>query len=161
MSGWHLAEVNVARWKVHPDSPEAADFINNLERVNMLAERSEGFVWRLLDESGNPFGPDTIVTMSMWESMQHLRDFVYRSYHRKILARREEWFSHMETAHMALWWMPAGQLPDLAEAERRIRQLDGHGPTAEAFTFRQPFDAPVKPVYASISGRGAMPSASR
>jgi heme-degrading monooxygenase HmoA len=143
MTDWHLAEVNVAHWKVHPDSPEAADFIKNLNRVNLLAERSNGFIWRLLDESGNPFGEDTIVTMSLWRSMPHLRDFVYRSYHRKILARREEWFSQLETAHMALWWVPAGHLPDLPEAQDRIQALDRNGPTAEAFTFRQPFDAPV------------------
>lgn len=143
MSDWHLAEVNVARWKVHPDSPEAAGFINNVNRVNLLAEQSEGFVWRLLDESGNPFGANTIVTLSLWESMQHLKDFVYRSYHRKILARREEWFSHMETAHMAMWWVPAGHLPDLMEAQERIQTLGRNGPTADAFTFRQPFDAPA------------------
>lgn len=151
MSGWQLAELNIARWKVDPESPAAADFINNIDRINALAESSPGFVWRLKDEdTGNamavdqPFGPEFIVNLSVWESIEALKSYVYKTSHREILARRQEWFSHMELAHMVMWWVPAGHQPDLAEAHARLQRLDRDGPSVEAFTFRQPFDAPVE-----------------
>jgi len=152
MSLYHLAEVNVAHWKVHPDSPEAADFINNLNRVNLLAENSPGFVWRLLDDSDTPFGDDHIVTMSIWETSRHLKDFVYRSYHKTVFGRRDEWFHEMSVPSMALWWVPAGHQPDLAEAEAKLALLLREGPSSEAFGFANIFPAPDAMQAAAAAG---------
>ena len=45
----------------------------------------------------------------------------------------------------ALWWVPSGHRPSTDEAEERVRHLRRHSPTAEAFTFRQPFPSPDQP----------------
>ncbi len=85
MALWHLAQLNVARL-LHPiDHPATSEFVALLDPINELAERSSGFIWRLQDESGHAieidlFGdPHLIVNMSVWESMEALRDYVYRS----------------------------------------------------------------------------------
>jgi Domain of unknown function (DUF3291) len=113
-----------------------------------VADRSPGFVWRLQSEEGNAtsipvLGDDRlIVNMSVWESIDHLAQFVYRGgEHLAVMRRRREWFQRMKV-FMALWWVPAGHLPTVAEAEERLEHLRAHGPTAFAFTFRQRFPAP-------------------
>jgi hypothetical protein len=144
----HLAQINVAR-AFHPlDAPEMAGFVERLDDVNALAERALGFVWRLQDESGNatdlqPFDdPRIIVNMSVWQSIEDLFAFTYHSGHTGVLRARKQWFEMPEEAHMALWWHPAGEVPSLGEGKARLHHLRDHGPTAEAFTFRQRFPAP-------------------
>lgn len=146
----HLAQLNIARWKVDPESPEAADFVNNLDRINALAEASPGFIWRLKDDDSNnamavahPFGPGVIVNLSVWETTEALRAFVYRSGHREILARRREWFGNLHGPGMVLWWVHAGHLPDVFEAHDRLQALSAMGATPEAFTFARTFGPPA------------------
>jgi Domain of unknown function (DUF3291) len=118
-----------------------------LDPVNALADQSDGFVWRLQTEDGNAtsiraFDDDRmIVNMSVWESIEQLAQFVYRSDHIAVMRRRREWFERVRL-HMALWWVPVGMLPTVAEAEARLRRLTEHGPTPHAFTFKQRFTAP-------------------
>lgn len=144
---WHLAQINYATL-LHPiDHPAIKGFVDQLETINSLAERSPGFVWRLMTEEGDatalrPAGPDIIVNMSVWEDIESLRAFTYKSAHVAVLRRRKDWFHLPETAHFALWWIPAGILPDLDEAARRIELLNRAGPSAEAFTFKQSFPPP-------------------
>ncbi len=101
-------------------------------------------MWRLQDESGNATGldagPGVIVNLSVWESVEALRSYVYDAGHLAVLRRRREWFAPMDSAQLVLWWVPAGHRPTLGEARARLDQLDTQGPTAEAFTLRQPFD---------------------
>ena len=130
------------------DSPALAEFMALLEPVNAVADRSPGFVWRLQTEEGNAtsipvLGDDRlIVNMSVWESIDLLAEFVYRSGdHLAVMRRRREWFGRMKV-FMALWWVPAGHHPTVAEAEERLEHLRAHGPTEFAFTFRQRFSAP-------------------
>ncbi|CAN7267480.1 DUF3291 domain-containing protein [Phenylobacterium sp. LjRoot164] len=147
MSGYHLAQINVGRLKAPIDAPETADFKNNLERINALAEASPGFVWRLTGEGDDAtdlvaFDDPLIITnLSVWESQAALGAFVYRSGHVEIMRRRGEWFHEIE-AYMALWWVPAGHAPTLAEAVARLELLRANGPGPEAFTFREPHPAP-------------------
>ena len=135
----HLAQLNVARARHALDDPRMADFMDNLDRVNAIADRSSGFVWRLQDEVGNatdiPFGDDTdiIVNMSVWENPQAFRNFVWNTLHKQFYARRDEWFAAMKSNHMVMWWVPAGHTPTLAEAAERLEHLDKHGPTRRAF----------------------------
>ena len=147
----HLAQVNVARLRAPLDAPELADFVAALDPVNALADAAPGFVWRLQTDEGDAtsiraFDDDMIiVNMSVWDGLEALRAFVYRSDHRTFLARRRQWFERMDTAIVALWWVPVGHRPTVAEAKQRLDALDRLGPTPEAFTFRTPFPVPAVP----------------
>ena len=122
-----------------------ADFVAKLAPINALADGSPGFVWRLQTEDGDAtairvFDDDRlIVNMSVWTSFEALADFVYRSAHVEVMRRRREWFHSMAELFMTLWWIPAGTIPTLDEAEERLLHLRTHGPTPRAFTFRDPF----------------------
>ena len=149
MSGYQLAQVNIARPLAPIGSATMQDFVDNLDPVNAVADASPGFVWRLQTSEGNAtslhvFGdPNLLINMSVWESVEALRDFVQRSdAHRIVLGRRKEWFRPMAEAYTALWWVPAGHLPTIDEAEQRLTHLRAHGPTAIAFTFRDAFPPP-------------------
>ena len=49
------------------------------------------------------------------------------------------WFERMLEAYSVLWWIPVGSTPTLEEAAQRLEQLQNHGPSAAAFTFKQMF----------------------
>jgi hypothetical protein len=88
-----LAHLNVARVRAPLGDPLMADFTNNIERINRLAEQSEGFVWRLEADGDGIYGmaagaPDVILTLSVWESLAALRSFVFKSDHAGFLRRR-------------------------------------------------------------------------
>jgi Domain of unknown function (DUF3291) len=142
-----LAEINVARLRYPLEDPRVADFVDNLDRVNALAEASEGFVWRLTDESGNATqiaaydDPLIIVNMSVWTAPETLYEFAYRTMHRRFVQRRKEWFDLFGAAYLALWWVEEGDNPDVAEGRRRLAHLEHFGPTAYAFNFRRLFPA--------------------
>jgi hypothetical protein len=149
VASFHLAQVNIGRLLAPIDDPLIADFVAQLDAVNALADASPGFIWRLKDESGNATAipafddPRMIINMSVWESLEALRDYAYRSDHSKVLTRRREWFEKLDRPHFALWWIPAGTLPTVEEAKRRLEILAERGPTPDAFTFRDRFPAPV------------------
>ena len=147
MRGLHLAQVNVARLAAPLDSPQLADFVANLEPINAIADASDGFVWRLQTETGDAtslrFMDDDwlIVNMSVWASLEALRTYVYRSAHADVLRRRQEWFVKMIEGHVALWWIEAGTLPSLGDAEERLLRLRVDGPTPHAFTLKESYPA--------------------
>ena len=147
MSRYQLAEINIAELKAPLDSPQLKDFVDNLDRINALAESSEGFVWRLKGDGNDatslrPLGDNVIVNMSTWRDAETLRNYVYNTAHAEILKRKREWFSRMSKAYMVLWWVPQGHQPTVAEAVARLEHLRQHGATAEAFTFGEAFAAP-------------------
>jgi heme-degrading monooxygenase HmoA len=148
MAAHHLAQVNVATVRAPLDSPELAGFVAQLEPINALADHSPGFVWRLQTEDGDatairPFQDERImVNLSVWESLEALRAFVYASRHLDVMRRRREWFHRMDL-YLALWWVPAGTIPTVAQAKDRLQLLAGNGPSPDAFTFRVPFPAPA------------------
>lgn len=148
MNGYHLAQVNVGRLKAPVDHPMIADFKNNLDRINALAEQQTGFVWRLTGDGNDatdiqpkPDDPLFAINMSVWTDVASLGAFVYRTAHIEIMRRRREWFEVMET-YMCLWWVPVGHTPTVQEAMARLEALERLGPTPEAFTFKTPFPAP-------------------
>jgi len=128
------------------DDPTIDDFRNNLDPINALAESSPGFVWRLQDDTGNatgikPFGDDLeIVNLTVWESIDALADFTYRTGHREFLRRRREFFEAPTDAYVCLWWIPEGTIPTVEDAIERLEHLRANGPTPTAFTFRQRFE---------------------
>ena len=146
---WHLAQVNIGRLRAPVDDPMIADFVAGLDHVNALADSAPGFVWRLQTEDGNatairPVEDDELVAinMSVWESVEALADFVYRSGHISFMRRRREWFERIATSYLALWWLPAGTIPTVPEAMDRIALFDRDGPTSAAFTFKHRFAPP-------------------
>jgi hypothetical protein len=164
--GRHLAQVNIAIPRGPIDSATMAGFVELLEPINALADDAPGFVWRLQDDEGNAtsisvFGDDSlIVNMSVWESVEALWGFVYDSGHLEVMRRRREWFTRMREAFMCLWWIPAGELPTVADAEDRLKRLRAEGPTPYAFTFKQRFTDPSSRGSASRSDPSRSPSRS-
>ena len=148
MHGWHIAQINVASFRAPRGSPVNAEFEAALDQVNALAEASPGFVWRMTGEGENADGslfddPGITINMTVWETVEDLAAFAYRNTtHRAVLRRRKEWFVELP-AYLALWWVPAGSLPTLAEGKARLDRIAQAGPTAEAFDFRTPFPPPA------------------
>lgn len=145
MPSHYLAQLNIARMKYSLDSPDMQEFMDNLDRINSLADQAPGFVWRLQTEEGDAtsidyFGDETIVNLSVWRDLRTLHAYVYRSGHAKIMSKRKQWFDRMQQAYTVLWWVPAGHLPDLDEANERLSLLRRGGPSPDAFTFKQAFD---------------------
>lgn len=148
MSDYHLAEINIARFRVPIDDPVNAEFIAALDSVNAIADGFDGFVWRLTGDGGDatdikPYDdPNIAVNMSLWRDLDSLAGFTYRNpEHLAIMRRRKEWFDRMEL-YVVLWWVPAGHIPTVEEGKARLELLRHHGPHADAFTFRTPFPAP-------------------
>ena len=146
---FHLAQINIGRLRAETDDPMIAEFMAALDEINALAERSPGFVWRFMTEDGNatavrPFDDELLlINMSVWESVESLGDYVYRSDHTSYLRRRREWFERINEAIFALWWVPTGHRPTVAEGIQAIEHLRAHGATPQAFTFRHPFSQPT------------------
>jgi len=148
---YQLAQLNIAKFKYAPGDPGLQGFMDALDGINEIADQSPGFVWRLEDESGNATGirafddPHTLVNMSVWEDVDSLQQFVYKSGHMPVMRRRAEWANRMETPYQVMWWVPAGHEPTLQEAIDKLDSLTSHGPTEEAFNFRTPFPPPANP----------------
>ncbi len=149
MSDFLLAQVNIGRIVAPLEDQIMEGFVSQLESINALAEASPGFVWRLKDEgSGNATNltvnddPRVIINMSVWEDVESLADYVYRSAHVKVMAGRRAWFERWEGPFMTLWWVPSDHRPTIEEALERLRLLARHGPTPQAFTFKQRFAPP-------------------
>ncbi len=148
---YHLAQINIARLVAPMDDPRIKDFAQAIAAINLLAESSDGFLWRLKDETGNATSiqvfddPLLIVNMSVWESLEALQHYAFQSGHAQYLRRRREWFETMTTPHLALWWIPEGHTPTLEEAKQRLAALEADGETAFAFTFHKVFPAPQLP----------------
>lgn len=141
---YHLAQFNLARM-IGPNmaDPRMRDFVNNLNRVNEVAEHSPGFVWRLKEAVEDPFDDEQLIlNLSVWENQEVLFAFTYQTFHLEIMRRRKEWFQYLGKPHMVLWWIPIGEVPDLPQARERLEHLQTHGPSEYAFTFKQAFPMP-------------------
>lgn len=161
---YHLAQVNLAYSLADPDDPLMADFVAQLDAINRLAEASPGFVWRYTsadtrDPEQREFAdPRVLFNMSVWESVEALHAFTYRSAHAKVFAARRKWFDEWKdkartvaelgegTPGVALWWVPAGHIPTPAQGRQRLRMLGLKGPHPEAFTFKHMFTADGAPL---------------
>jgi heme-degrading monooxygenase HmoA len=145
---FHLAQVNIGRIRAALDDPIMHGFVSQLARINAIADESPGFVWRLQTEEGDatairPYEDDRmLVNMSVWESLEALHQFVYRSQHVGPLRDRGQWFEPMEGPILALWWVAAGHIPTVEEAKAKLDELRQRGPCESVFTFRHPFPPP-------------------
>ena len=149
MPAQHLAQLNIARALAPLDSEQLRPFMEALDGVNAAGDAAPGFVWRLDEEDDEHPGatgvrayddPLLIVNLTVWESREALWDFAYGGEHLAFMRRRREWFRALPEAHLALWWIPAGTIPQVEEAVARLDHLRAHGPTPHAFTFKQAFE---------------------
>jgi Domain of unknown function (DUF3291) len=144
---YYIAQVNMGRIKAPLDDVRMAGFMTRLDELNALADCSPGFIWRLQTNEGNatyfrPYPDDDriLLNMSVWETIEALKHYVYRTVHAELLRCRHEWFESFTGAYMALWWVPVGHFPSIDEAKKRVAHLDAHGPTQFAFTFKATFE---------------------
>jgi hypothetical protein len=148
-----LAQVNIARLLAPIDSEQLADFVLALDPVNASAEGAPGFIWRLQTDEGNATSVQgfeweiqgsagIIINMSVWDSVESLSQWAFGPFHRAILVQRRKWFERVSDATTALWWVPVGHQPTVAEAESRIVHLRQYGPSPTAFTFKESFAPP-------------------
>lgn len=154
----HLAQLNIAHMRAPIDSAELAEFVALLEPINALADAAPGFVWRLKESEADPtatvvhdYGDMMLINFSVWESMESLWDYVYRSPHLGVLRRRREWFLRAMEPYMVMWWVPDGQIPSLAEGMERLERLRTGGPGPEAFTFKDAYTPEGRPSSAAAS----------
>lgn len=145
---WHLAQINIGRLVAPEGDPRVQPFFDALDHINALAEASPGFVWRLQDDAGNAMGiryaPDPLlaVNMSVWTDAEALFDFVYRSAHTPVMAKRRDYFERFDGVYQALWWLPAGTVPTVNDGLSRLWMIDRFGACPEAFTFKVRFPEP-------------------
>jgi hypothetical protein len=142
----HLAQYNVARLRDPLDERVWREFLDGLDRINRLAERSPGFVWRLAAPEGHLVdGGGMFANLSVWESYEGLHRFLYRSGHGDYTRRRRRWFDPIDAPTTVLWWVDAGVRPSLDEATARLDHLRGHGPSPRAFSLLRQFDGDGRP----------------
>lgn len=150
-NAWHLAQINVAKI-IGEDitDPVMEKFVAQLDEINALAEGSPGFIWRLKDDSNNatklnPYGDQTIIiNISVWQSLDHLIQFVYHGRHADVLRKRRDWFVNFGKPFTALWYLKAGDVPTIEEGVARLKALQEDGPTPYAFDFNTKVSAPEK-----------------
>jgi GNAT superfamily N-acetyltransferase len=148
----HLAQLNISTLREPADHPASQPFMDGIPVVNAAGEAMPGFVWRLQDGEGEGAtsiqlfdDPRTIVNLTVWESVDHLRAFAFSGIHRDFLRRRGEWFLP-GTTRTALWWLPAGVTPTVYDALRKLWLVDTFGSTPGAFQFN---DTPPQLVVAA------------
>lgn len=146
MAQYQIAEINVARMLgVNINDGVMKEFVDNLNTINSLAERSEGFVWRLKDDTNNatnmnPFNDEQIIiNVSVWQSIELLENFIYKTFHTDFLKRRKEWFQTFGKAYTAMWWIPEGQFPTIEEAIEKLDYLQNNGASEIVFDFKKKY----------------------
>ena len=150
MTSYHLAQLNIAKMQFSIESAEMSEFVDNLNRINALADSAAGFVWRLQSDYGDAtsfrfFGSDTLVNMSVWTDIGALHDYVYRTAHAEIMSRRKEWFHTLRETYTVLWWIRETRFPQFEEARDKLDLVRRIGPSPDAFTFKNPYPAPDMP----------------
>jgi len=148
---FHLAQINIGRLVAPIDDPKIAGFVAQLDPINALADSAPGFIWRLQSASGNatdiPYSaddPTILLNMSVWDSVEALRDFVYASKHLDVFRQRAKWFERMDKPIYCLWWIPAGHIPIVAEGRERLEHYQQYGPTPFSFWFSRLFPVPTE-----------------
>lgn len=148
MKDFNLAQINIAQARDSMESETMKGFVDRLDEINALADKSPGFMWRLQTEEGDATSiqafedPNLIVNMSVWENIETLKHYVYKTAHVELIRDRDAWFSKIKTVHQTLWWVPAGHIPTVTEGKERLEIFQSYGPSQQAFSFAKPFPKP-------------------
>ena len=133
-----LGQFNIARARWPLDDPRMAEFKSNVDRINALAARMPGFIWRLEDEAGPdapkfPGDPRMTFTLSVWRNVESLRRFTWSTLHRRFRERRAEWFEPSDGPYLVLWPIAEDHRPDGTEAQTMLALLASEGPSDAVF----------------------------
>jgi hypothetical protein len=151
-AAYELAQANVAYAIAAHDDPRMAEYMVRLDEINSLADTSPGFIWRYLTDSRDPAqrefsDPRVLFNMSIWTSIDALHQYTYRTMHSEVYASRKRWFVDERAVvgghAIAMWWVPRGTRPTVAEAKHRLETITRDGPTEHAFTFKRRFAPPA------------------
>ena len=153
---YHIAQANIAKMIARFDDPRMSGLVQRVDEMNALAGKSRGFVWRFKPENGDPAhlapfvdyfascDPGQIFfNMSVWETIDHLKAYIFESAHLELWKNRSQWLLKPERPHLAMWWIPVGNFPSVEEGRRRLTLIEQNGATSEAFHFAQTFPAPI------------------
>ena len=138
-AGHYLADLNIATAVADLDDPVMAEFMQSLDAVNAIVERSPGFVWRLQDETGNATNfsrdgdPRQISNLSVWESAADLEFFAWNTVHRRFMKNRHKWFLPPTAPFLVMWWLDIGTMPTIEDALARLAWLREEGPSEDGF----------------------------
>ena len=150
-----LAQLNIAEAKYGTEDARMDGFTGRVDFINAMADRSPGFIWRLVDddetdgalslrmEGQNDY---TLVNMSVWADIESLFHFIYKTAHAKVMQGKDDWFNPLSKNHMVLWWIEDGHIPSMDEAKEKLGAIRAHGPSPEAFDFQTPFSEGGMPV---------------
>jgi len=143
-----LSQLNIADALYDTDDPRMEGFTGRIERINILAERAPGFIWRLTDDGESDGalslrlegqGGYTLVNMSVWANINSLYNFVYKTAHAKVMQGKDDWFRPISMAHMVMWYVSDRHRPDLDEAKHKLDLIRDQGATFDAFDFQNPY----------------------
>jgi hypothetical protein len=142
----HLAQLNISRMLSDTiNDPIMAEFVAQLDTINTLGESSKGFVWRLKDEAGDatnikPFEDERIiVNLTVWESLEDLMNFAFKTAHATVMKDRAKWFEKFGKPSTVLWYIEEGHVPTPQEARERLEYLQSNGASEYAFDFKNRF----------------------
>ena len=137
-----LAQANLA-WMRHPlDDPRMAQMSDEIDRINALGDRAPGCLWRFKTAGGAATDvrvlddARVLFNLTVWRSVEDLRQFVYQTEHVAFFCRRRDWFVAPPNVPAVMWWVAEGATPSVEEAMARLDRLWRDGPSPEAFTFK-------------------------
>jgi hypothetical protein len=137
---YYLVHVNIAAARASLDDPLMKGFVDRIGEIDALAQSWPGFIAQPTPpDEGQIYPGNMLVNVSIWETVDTLRDFTYASRHAEALKMRAEWFVHSDLPNYLLYWALSGQMPTEVEIQRRFDYLHQHGATPFAFSFKHPF----------------------
>lgn len=133
-----IGQFNIARARWDLDDPRMKEFMDMVPKMNALAARSPGYIWRLEDEHGPdapkfPGEPRMTMTLSVWQDVDSLRHFTWNTLHKRFRMRTSEWFEKMDAAYLAIWPIAEGHRPLGEEAQAMLAKLRVEGPSEAVF----------------------------
>jgi len=145
-----LAQLNIAESRYPMSDTRLDGFTGKIDAINALADRADGFIWRLTDDDTDidgalslrlPGNDTTLVNMSVWENLKSLYDFIYKTAHAKVMQSNFQNFIPFVKNHYVLWWVEDGHIPNLTEANSRLEAIRKNGPNLSAFNFKDAYGA--------------------
>jgi hypothetical protein len=114
MNMFHLAQVNIGMAKSAMESGVMKVFSDNL---------------------------NDLVNISVWQSVEVLKQFMFKTHHIDFLKRKKKWFEATTKQTYVLWFAPAGHYPSIQKAKDRLALLNAKAETSQAFTFKKVYQA--------------------
>lgn len=115
-------------------------FVDQIDEIDALAQFWPGFVSQPTPpDDGSIYKGNTLVKVSIWESVENLHDITYRSQHAEALNNREKWFLRSDRSNYVLYSAPVGVVLTDKEIHQRFEYLQKNGSTPHTFSFERPF----------------------